>query len=318
MGRAGRKGASAKSDLRQEAFEGELEDFTTEEETISDEELQDALSKVPLQSLPLHLQAIGQFELLSPVQEKMLARRAEMGDQRAKDRLVEANLRLVVAVAKRYQGHGIELVDLIQDGSVGLIRAAEKFDYRRQLRFSTYATWWVRQSIMRAIDDRSRTVRVPVHVAEKIHKLRSEEAKLSNKLGRDPLVQEVSQNLDWSEEDVQEIRRLRDQRTVSLDKPLGGESKDATLGDVIPDEMDLADYTHSSLRSEKIHKMIEFLPEREGQVLKMRYGFGSEEPKTLAECGEQLQISRERVRQIEASARKRIALMPEAQGLKEE
>lgn len=319
MGRAGRKNNSDKNHLRKDTVSPKISEELAGnlEGEVSREELRKATEGLPLESLPLHLQAIGNFKLLSAEEEVRLAKRAEDGDKRARDRLVECNLRLVVAIARRYQGHGVELGDLIQDGSIGLMRAADKFDYRRKLRFSTYATWWIKQGIMRSIDDKSRTVRIPVHMAEKIHKLRSEENKLSSKLGRDPLPKELAKSLDWKLGDLQEISRLRNQRTVSLDKPLGEEG--SRLADLIPDDAgDPLEEAEERIRAKGIHGLLKSIPDREQKVIRMRYGLDGQAPKTLAECGEELQLSRERVRQIEASARKRISLMPEAYSLKDE
>lgn len=321
MGRAGRKNSSKQGNLRGDDVAPKIsEEFARnleKEEVFSEKDLRQATEGLPLESLPLHLQAIGNFKLLSPEEEIRLARRAGRGDKGARDRLVESNLRLVVAIARRYQGHGVELLDLIQDGSIGLMRAADKFDPERKLRFSTYATWWIKQGIMRSIDDKSRTVRIPVHMAEKIHKLRSEENKLASKLGRDPLPRELAGSLEWKVEDVQEVSRLRSQRTVSLDKPLGDE--DGRLADLIPDDnQNPIEEVEDRIRAEGIHNLLKSIPDREERVIRMRYGLDGQKPKTLAECGEELQLSRERVRQIEASARKRIALMPEAGSLKGE
>lgn len=295
-----------------------LHDNSEDDDPISSEEIKDALDGVSLESLPLHLRNIGRYELLSPEEEKELAERIAKGDKEAKDKMIQSNLRLVVAIARRYQGHSIELNDLIQEGSIGLIRAVEKFDHTRNLRFSTYATWWVRQAVVRSLDDKSRSVRLPVHVAEKIHKLRSRETKLAAKLGRDPLPEELARELEWEVEEVQEIRRLQNQRTVSLDKPVGSDEEDATLGDMIPDEhtpspLEEAD---ASIRAETLSALLEQLPEREQEVLRMRYGLQGQSSMTLAEIGKELGITRERVYQIENSAKKRLSMMPEAESLR--
>lgn len=270
-----------------------------------------------LDALRLYLRAIGQVDLLTAEQEVELAKRIERGDIEAKRRMVEANLRLVVSIAKNYNSRGLTFLDLIQEGSLGLIRAVEKFDYRRGYKFSTYATWWIRQAVTRAIADKSRSIRIPVHMVDKLNKLGYAERHLVQQLGREPEPWEIAAEMGWTVGEVREVQRYG-QTPVSLDKPIG-DGEDTELGDLVPDSTAPGPFDEASLhiRSESIRKVLEDLPARERDVLIMRYGLAGEPPRTLEQCGEAFGITRERVRQIETSSLRRLKTMPSAQGLRE-
>jgi RNA polymerase primary sigma factor len=270
-----------------------------------------------LDSLRLYLRAIGQVELLTAAQEKDLARRIERGDMEAKRQMVEANLRLVVSIAKGYIGRGLSFLDLIQEGSLGLIRAVEKFDYRRGYKFSTYATWWIRQAVTRAVADKSRSIRIPVHMVEKLNRVNYCQRQLVQDLGREPTVEEVATELGWTVGDVREVTRFG-QAPVSLEKPVG-DGDETELVDLVRDEDAAEPFDEASLnlRSEGIRKVLEGLPERERALLTMRYGLDGRPPRTLEQCGGEFGITRERVRQIETATLRRLKDLPEAQGLRD-
>jgi RNA polymerase primary sigma factor len=270
-----------------------------------------------LDSLRLYLRSIGQVELLTAVQEVELAKRIERGDMEAKRHMVEANLRLVVSIAKGYLGRGLGFLDLIQEGSLGLIRAVEKFDYRRGYKFSTYATWWIRQAVTRAVADKSRSIRIPVHMVEKLNRVHFVERQLVQDLGREPEPFEIARELGWSVQDVRDVWRVS-QVPVSLEKPVG-EGEETELADLVRDENAMEPFDEASLniRSESVRKVLGGLPEREREVLVMRYGLGGQSPLTLEQCGEAFGVTRERVRQIETSTLRKIKNLPEAQGLRE-
>lgn len=270
-----------------------------------------------LDALRLYLRAIGQVDLLTAEQEVELAKRIERGDMEAKRRMVEANLRLVVSIAKNYNSRGLTFLDLIQEGSLGLIRAVEKFDYRRGYKFSTYATWWIRQAVTRAIADKSRSIRIPVHMVDKLNKLGFTERQLVQDLGREPEPWEIAAEMGWTVGEVREVQRYG-QTPISLDKPIG-DGEDTELGDLVPDSTAPGPFDEASLhiRSESVRRVLEDLPDRERDVLIMRYGLGGEPPRTLEQCGEAFGITRERVRQIETASLRRLKTMPSAQGLRE-
>ncbi len=270
-----------------------------------------------LDSLRLYLRSIGQVDLLTATQEVELAKRIERGDMEAKRQMVEANLRLVVSIAKGYLGRGLGFLDLIQEGSLGLIRAVEKFDYRRGYKFSTYATWWIRQAVTRAVADKSRSIRIPVHMVEKLNRVHFVERQLVQDLGREPEPFEIAQELGWTVQDVRDVWRVS-QVPVSLEKPVG-EGEETELVDLVRDINAMEPFDEASLhiRSESIRKVLGSLPERERDVLVMRYGLGGNNPRTLEECGEAFGVTRERVRQIETSTLRKIKNLPEAQGLRE-
>ena len=268
------------------------------------EDLSDGLP--PTDPVRMYLKEIGRVSLLSQEEEQALAQRIEQGDEQAKNQMVEANLRLVVAVAKRYVGRGMQFLDLIQEGNMGLLKAVDKFDYRKGYKFSTYATWWIRQSITRAIADQARTIRIPVHMVETINKVARASHALVQELGRDPRPQEIADYLKMPLSRVEEIMKLS-QEPVSLETPVG-EEDDSHLGDFIQDNevsepMEAA--TANSLR-EQLEKALSMLTPREEKVLRLRFGFEDGRTHTLEEVGKQFNVTRERVRQIESKALRRL------------
>ncbi len=270
-----------------------------------------------LDSLRLYLREIGKVPLLTAEQEVYLAKRIERGDMTAKTQMIEANLRLVVSIAKGYLGRGLSFLDLIQEGSLGLIRAVEKFDYRKGFKFSTYATWWIRQAVTRAIADKARTIRIPVHMVEKLNKVVHIERQLVQRLGRDPQPDEIAAELEMSPYEVREILRMA-QLPVSLEKPIG-EEEESELGDFVQDELAESpfDTASLSLRREDIDRALESLPERERKVIELRFGLKGEHPRTLEEVGRAFGVTRERIRQIENNTLKKLESLPEAQGLQD-
>jgi RNA polymerase primary sigma factor len=270
-----------------------------------------------LDSLRLYLRAIGKVDLLTAQQEVELAKRIERGDMLAKRQMVEANLRLVVSIAKGYLGRGLSFLDLIQEGSLGLIRAVEKFDYRRGYKFSTYATWWIRQAVTRAIADKARTIRIPVHMVEKLNRVAHVERQLVQKLGREPEPAEIAEELRWPVADVRDILRVA-QLPVSLEKPVGDEDE-SELGDFVADDAVLEPFEEASehLQKEGVRRALDALPDRERQVIELRYGLSGTEPLTLEEVGKTFGVTRERIRQIENNTLKKLKRLPEAQMLRE-
>jgi RNA polymerase primary sigma factor len=270
-----------------------------------------------LDSLRLYLREIGRVPLLTADQEVYLAKRVERGDPAAKRQMIEANLRLVVSIAKPHVGRGLSFLDLIQEGSVGLIRAVEKFDYRRGFKFSTYATWWIRQAVSRALADKARTIRIPVHMVERLNKVVRIERQLLQRLGREPRPDEIAAELELTTAEVREIVRMA-QHPVSLEKPLG-EEQDARLGDLVEDELAESpfDVASLSLRGEDIDYALAALPARERRVIELRFGLHGGLPRTLEEVGSTLGVTRERIRQIENTTLKRLASLPEVQRLKD-
>ena len=257
---------------------------------------------------PIHmyLKEIGQVPLLSPEQEVELARRVAEGDEEAKRQLEEANLRLVVSIAKHYTGHDMSLMDLIQEGNLGLIRAVEKYDYKKGFRFSTYATWWIRQSITRAIADQGRTIRIPVHMVENINKVNRASRDLMQELGRDATPEEIAKRIHMTPERVREIQKIS-REPVSMETPVGDE-EDSSLGDFIRDDTTPvpADEAARVMLKEQIRQILTDLSDREQQVLHLRYGLDDDRPRTLEEVGKQLNVTRERIRQIEAKALRKL------------
>ena len=270
-----------------------------------------------LDSLRLYLRSIGQVELLSGEQEVELAKRIERGDIQAKREMVEANLRLVVSIAKGYLGRGLSFLDLIQEGSLGLIRAVEKFDYRRGYKFSTYATWWIRQAVTRSIADKARTIRIPVHMVEKLNRVVHVERQLVQRLGREPEPTEIAAELRCSVRDVRDILRVA-QLPISLEKPVGDE-EDSELGEFVADDTVTSPFETASenLQREHVRQALDALPERERQVIELRYGLNGSDPMTLEECGRAFGVTRERVRQIENNTLRKLKQLPEAQRLRE-
>jgi RNA polymerase primary sigma factor len=270
-----------------------------------------------LDSLRLYLRSIGRVDLLTADQEVMLAKRIERGDMFAKQQMIEANLRLVVSIAKGYLGRGLSFLDLIQEGSLGLIRAVEKFDYRRGYKFSTYATWWIRQAVTRAIADKARTIRIPVHMVEKLNKVVHVERQLVQEFGREPSPEEIALELQWTAREVKDILRIS-QLPVSLEKPIG-EEEDSELGDFVEDETAESPFELASenLRRENVRRALDALPQREREVIEMRYGLKGHQARTLEEVGRAFGVTRERIRQIENNTLKKLEGLPEAQRLRD-
>ena len=285
-------------------FDGVSDDELKKEDDIEMDKIDLSLPKGISIDDPvrMYLKEIGKIPLLKPHEEIEYAKRMLEGDEIAKQRLVEANLRLVVSIAKRYVGRGMLFLDLIQEGNLGLIKAVEKFDYERGFKFSTYATWWIRQAITRAIADQARTIRIPVHMVETINKLIRVSRQLLQELGRDPKPEEIAKEMDMSEEKVREIMKIA-QDPVSLETPIG-EEEDSHLGDFIPDEDALApaEAAAYSLLKDQIEEVLGSLNEREQKVLKLRFGLEDGRARTLEEVGKEFDVTRERIRQIEAKA----------------
>jgi len=269
-------------------------------------------SDVPTDTLQLFLKDIGRVQLLTAAQEVELAKRIERGDHTAKQAMVEANLRLVVSIAKRYRNQGLPFLDLIQEGTIGLVRAAEKFDHRRGFKFSTYATWWIRQAVARALADKARTIRMPVHVVEKLNKIVRTERTMRAKLGRDPNSEEIGLELDLLAEEVDQIRRSA-QTPISLEKPVG-DAEESEFGHFLTDEsMPLPDeVAEETMRNEALRSILDTLSHRERRVLELRYGLDGEQPRTLDEVGRTFNVTRERIRQIENQSLKKLRALAEA------
>jgi RNA polymerase primary sigma factor len=267
-------------------------------------------------ALQLFLNEAGRYKLLTADEEVTLAKRIERGDKAAKDLMVNSNLRLVVSIAKKYQGHGLSLLDLIQEGIIGLIRAVEKFDWRRGYKFSTYATWWIRQAVQRGVANKSRTIRIPVHILERETKIVRAERELVAEIERQPTDEEIAKRAKLPIKQVREVRKAA-RAVTSLDKPLGDES-DSSLGDIVATtEHDFEEELHVGLTEETLRRAVAELPEREQDVLRMRYGMnGDDDPKSLDEIGRRLGLTRERVRQIEAQALRRLAVNREIEALR--
>ena len=270
-----------------------------------------------LDSLRLFLRSIGRVDLLTAEQEVELAKRIERSDMLAKRHMVEANLRLVVSIAKSYLGRGLSFLDLIQEGSLGLIRAVEKFDHRRGYKFSTYATWWIRQAVTRALADKARTIRIPVHMVEKLNRVVQVERQLVQRLGREPEASEIAEDLGWTTREVRDIRRVS-QMPISLEKPIGDE-EDSELGDFVADDTAESPFETASenLQRDNVKQALAALPSREREVIELRYGLNGQEPLTLEQVGTTFGVTRERIRQIENNTLKKLKSLPEAQKLRE-
>jgi RNA polymerase primary sigma factor len=268
-------------------------------------------------ALQLFLNEAGRWPLLTAQEEVELAKRIERGDNEAKERMINSNLRLVVSIAKRYQGHGLSLLDLIQEGIIGLIRAVEKFDWRKGFKFSTYATWWIRQAVQRGVANKSRTIRIPVHIAEREQRIGRAERELTPKLGRPPTEEEVARHAKLPLKQVREVRGAA-RAVTSLDRPIGEEGEGA-LGDLFASDQPAPEEEISvSLEQTLLHRALADLPEREREVLKLRYGLnGDRDPASLESIGRELGITRERVRQIEANALEQLAVHREIEALKD-
>ena len=286
-----------------------LDDIDFAAEAVSDENLESSLSTEGIaidDPVKVYLKEIGRVPLLSPEEEIDLAIRIKDGDEAAKKRLSEANLRLVVSIAKRYLGRGMQFLDLIQEGNLGLIKAVEKFDYTKGFKFSTYATWWIRQAITRAIADQARTIRIPVHMVETINKVKKVSSQLLHTNGHEPSAEEISAELDMPVDKVREIMRVA-QEPVSLETPIG-EEEDSHLGDFIPDDdapapQDAASHT---LLKEQLADVLDTLTPREEKVLSLRFGLEDGRSRTLEEVGKEFNVTRERIRQIEAKALRKL------------
>jgi len=273
----------------------------------SDSEIEDLMNRASIDDpVKMYLKDIGKVPLLSPDEEVELAVRMMEGDESAKRRLSEANLRLVVSIAKRYVGRGLLFLDLIQEGNFGLMKAVEKFDYTKGFRFSTYATWWIRQSITRAIADQARTIRIPVHMVETINKQGRVVRNLLQTLGREPTTEEIAKEMGVSEEKVREIQKIA-QETISLDTPVG-EEEDSNLGTFLQDESALnpAESATNLMLKEQLLDVLNTLTPREQKVIMLRYGVDDGHPRTLEEVGKEFNVTRERIRQIEAKALKKL------------
>jgi len=273
--------------------------------------------EISTDSLQLFLKDIGKVDLLTAAQEVELAKRIERGDHGAKQEMVEANLRLVVSIAKRYRNQGLPFLDLIQEGTIGLVRAAEKFDYRKGFKFSTYATWWIRQAVARALADKARTIRMPVHVVEKLNKIVRSERKLRAELCREPTSEEIARDLDLPIEEVEQIQRSA-QTPVSLEKPVGDE-EESEFGHFLTDEnVPLPDEAAEvAMRKETLKKILGTLSHRERRVLELRYGLDGEHPRTLDEVGRTFNVTRERIRQIENQSLKKLRALADSHSLKD-
>ncbi len=291
-----------------------VEDFTPDLDIDFQDESGTTINEKMLQAegvniddpVKVYLKEIGRVPLLTTEEEIQLATRMEQGDKRAKKRLSEANLRLVVSIAKRYVGRGMQFLDLIQEGNLGLIKAVEKFDYTKGFKFSTYATWWIRQSITRAIADQARTIRIPVHMVETINKVKKVSSQLLHKNGHDPSAEEIAAELKMPIDKVREIMRVA-QEPVSLETPIG-EEEDSHLGDFIPDDDALApdDAASNILLREQLGGVLSTLSDREEKVLRLRFGLKDGRARTLEEVGKEFNVTRERIRQIEAKALRKL------------
>ena len=273
------------------------------------------VSEISADSLQLFLTEIGKVDLLTAAQEVELAKRIERGDHCAKQRMVEANLRLVVSIAKRYRSQGLPFLDLIQEGTIGLVRAAEKFDHRKGFKFSTYATWWIRQAVVRALADKARTIRMPVHVVEKLNRILRAERQFRAESAREPTSAEIALKLEMSVAEVEQIRR-DSQTPVSLAKPIG-EMGEAEFGDLLVDESDQLpdEQVESILRNETLSRLLETLPSREREILDRRYGLDGGDPATLDELGRTFDVTRERIRQLEKKSLSKLQELARATNL---
>lgn len=296
-----KKGAVLDSD------EPDMLDLEDEEE-LSDEDLEITAENVDAfadDSVRLYLREIGKIPLLSLEEETEFAKKVVEGDKKAKDKMVEANMRLVVSIAKRYSGRGLDLLDLIQEGNTGLLRAVEKFDPEKGFKFSTYATWWIRQAITRAIADQARTIRIPVHMVETINKVLRTTRKLTQELNREPSIEEIAKELDMEPEKIEYVMRIK-QDIASLDASVGrdGDDEDSVLGDFVEDEERASpeDSAVTQILKEQLAAILSTLSEREQKIIRMRFGIGGERPHTLEEVGAEFSVTRERIRQIEAKA----------------
>ena len=304
-------------DYNEEDLENEdddIDDFDNDEEHSAESNLDINLDNIDSSevkvndSVKQYLKEIGRVPLLKPKEETELAKRIAAGDKRAKDQLINANLRLVVSIAKHYIGRGMQFLDLISEGNLGLIKAVEKFDYKKGFKFSTYATWWIRQAITRAIADQARTIRIPVHMVETINKITRVQRQLVQELGREPTAEEISKKMDGtlSPDRIREITTLA-LEPVSLESPIG-EEDDSHLGDFVEDKESVSptEYTRKSMNRDALFSVMNDLTDREERVLRLRYGLDDNRPRTLEEVGKEFGVTRERIRQIEAKALRKL------------
>jgi RNA polymerase primary sigma factor len=300
-----------------DAVDAAAADFYAAVDAIVDDAEDPADLEFSTDSLQLFLKDVGKVDLLTAAQEVELAKRIERGEHSAKQAMVEANLRLVVSIAKRYRNQGLPFLDLIQEGTIGLVRAAEKFDWRKGYKFSTYATWWIRQAVARALADKARTIRMPVHVVEKLNKIMRAERKLRAERGREPTSAEIAAELDLSIEEVEGIRRTS-QAPISLEKPVG-DDEESEFGHFIEDvNLPLPDEAaDTSFRVAALARCLSALSYRERRVLELRYGLNGEQPCTLDEVGRTFQVTRERIRQIENQGLKKLRALAESQKLRD-
>ncbi len=307
-------------DELEKASQTDVEEEPEEEEEVMTEEEKRRmidLSEIANDSVRMYLSEIGRVPLLSAEEEKKLARRISKGDMSAKQYLAEANLRLVVSIAKKYIGRGLSFLDLIQEGNIGLFRAVEKFDPERGFKFSTYATWWIRQAITRAIADQARTIRIPVHMVETINKLTHTQRRLSQELGREPTVEELSAEMDMEVKKVRHIKKIS-QDILSLEAPVGAE-EDSKLGDFIEDDETIAptEATSRQILKENIQEMLQYLTPREAKIIEMRFGLKDGIGHTLEEVGQEFGVTRERIRQIEAKVLQKLKDHPTSTKIRE-
>ena len=300
------------SAVEQEALLRELDKRGIEvvEQPVVEQPPAPAATEATTDALQLFLREAGKHQLLTAAQEVTLAKRIEGGDLLAKQQMIQANLRLVVSIAKNYRNQGLPFRDLIQEGTLGLIRAVEKFDWRRGFKFSTYATWWIRQAVARALADKARTIRMPVHIVERLQKMNRADRTLWTQLGREPTLEEIAEEASLTVQQVIEVRAAA-RASTSLDAPVG-DTEDAVLGDFVAGDDPLPEEkVELALRSQALRRALSSLPEREREVLELRYGLGGTEPKTLEEIGRRLDLTRERVRQIELDSLRRLATVRE-------
>jgi RNA polymerase primary sigma factor len=307
---------------------GQLDDFyhALEEQQIEVVDVaEDEAERAPVKetrevttdSLQLFLKDIGKVDLLTAAQEVELAKRIERGEHRAKQEMVEANLRLVVSIAKKYRNQGLPFLDLIQEGTIGLVRAAEKFDHRKGFKFSTYATWWIRQAVARALADKARTIRMPVHIVEKLNKIVRSERKLRAELGREPSSTEIARDVELTPAEVEQIRRSS-QAPVSLEKPVGDE-EESEFGHFLTDENEPLpeEVAEVEMRKATLQRVLGTLSVRERRVLELRYGLNGEHPRTLDEVGKTFNVTRERIRQIENQSLKKLRALADSTALRD-
>jgi RNA polymerase primary sigma factor len=304
-----------------EALEPTPDDFEEEEEWHEDEEATTAgtyLDDISDDSVRLYLREIGKIPLLTPEEELALAQKVKAGDKDAKDKMAEANMRLVVSIAKRYSGRGLDFLDLIQEGNTGLLRAVEKFDPDKGFKFSTYATWWIRQAITRAIADQARTIRIPVHMVETINKLLRTQRRMTQELNREPTIDELAKEMEMEPEKIEYVMKIK-QDITSLDANVRDDDDDSVLGDFIEDEdaQSPEESATTQLLKEQVKDMLSVLTEREQKILKMRFGLEDGKSHTLEEVGQEFSVTRERIRQIEAKALSKLRKHKDAKKLYE-